>query len=92
MASNLISKYALKGTQPYVVASGSLFTRTGPLLFGVFRGVVLEVDPAAHVKLNDRPPVAGAVRAALQACGAATNLANETWETVSSSYEGALHG
>jgi hypothetical protein len=41
------------------------------------------------VKLNDRPPVAGAVRAALHACGVQTGA---VWDTISSSYEGALDG
>ncbi len=88
LATNLIRKYHLLGAAPYVVASGSLFTRTGPLLVDVFRKVVNDVDPSAKVKLNDRPPVAGAVRAALHACGVKTN---GSWETTSSSYEGVLH-
>jgi hypothetical protein len=84
----LIRKYRLEGTGAYVVASGSLFTRTGPLLLDVFRRQVHDVDPSAKVKMNDRPPVAGAVRAALQACGAETN---GSWETTSASYEGVLN-
>ena len=90
MASNLIEKYRLQSTGVHVVASGSLFTRTGPLLFDVFREVVHRTDPSAKAKLNDRPPVAGAVRAALQACGVQTTVTTGTWEAVSSSYEGAL--
>jgi N-acetylglucosamine kinase-like BadF-type ATPase len=85
LATNLILKYGLEA--PCVVASGSLFTRTGPLLFDVFRRFVHQTDPAAHVLLNDRPPVAGAVRVALHSCGAQTQGA---WETTSWAYEGAL--
>ena len=87
LATNLIRKFALRETRPYVVASGSLFTRTGSLLFDVFQGLVKEADPSARVKLNDRPPVAGAVRAALHARGVQTS---STWEAISASYEGAL--
>jgi N-acetylglucosamine kinase-like BadF-type ATPase len=65
LATNLIEKYDLAGTAPFVVASGSLFTRTGPLLFDVFQGAVHRADATARVRLNKRPPVAGAVRAAL---------------------------
>lgn len=89
LATNLIRKFGLGGTRPYVVASGSLFTRTGPLLFDVFHGLVTDADPSARVKLNDRPPVAGAVRAALHARGVQTS---PTWETISASYELALDG
>jgi N-acetylglucosamine kinase-like BadF-type ATPase len=87
LATNLIQKFSLEGTEPFVVASGSLFTRTGPLLFDVFQGIVHGVDPSARVRLNRRLPVAGAVRAALQSWGAHTNA---DWETTSTSYEGAL--
>jgi N-acetylglucosamine kinase-like BadF-type ATPase len=89
LATNLIRKFALRETRPYVVASGSLFTRTGSLLFDVFEGLVKEADPSARVKLNDRPPVAGAVRAALHARGVQTS---STWESISASYEEALDG
>ena len=88
LATNLIQKYTLAGTAPYVVASGSLFTRTGPLLFGAFRDFVHATDPSARVDLNRRPPVAGAVRAALQTWGP---RATANWEATSSSYEGALN-
>jgi N-acetylglucosamine kinase-like BadF-type ATPase len=87
LATNLIRKFALQGTEPFVVASGSLFTRTGPLLFDVFHGTVRGADASARVRLNQRPPVAGAVRAALQSQGAHTNA---DWETAGTSYEGAL--
>ena len=88
LATNLIDKFALEGTAPFVVASGSLFTRTGPLLFDVFQGIVHRADATARVRLNRRPPVAGAVRAALQSWGVHTNA---DWEKTSSSYEGALN-
>ncbi len=88
LATNLIRKYRLVGTAQYVVASGSLFTRTGPLLFDVFQKYVHEADSSARVVLNNRSPVAGAVRAALHACGMQTAA---HWETASSSYEGALN-
>lgn len=88
LATNLIDKYDLAGTAPFVVASGSLFTRTGPLLFEVFQGAVHQADPTARVRLNKRPPVAGAVRAALDSWGVQMN---GNWETTSSSYEGALN-
>jgi N-acetylglucosamine kinase-like BadF-type ATPase len=88
LATNLIDKFALKGKEPFVVASGSLFTRTGPLLFDVFQGTVQRADAAARVRLNRRPPVAGAVRAALQSWGGHTNA---DWEATSSSYEGPLN-
>ena len=77
LATNVIRKYELAGTAPFVVASGSLFTRTGPLLFGAFRDFVLAADPSARVELSRRPPVAGAVRAALQGSGGHTST---TWE------------
>jgi N-acetylglucosamine kinase-like BadF-type ATPase len=89
LATNLIRKFELRDTRAYVVASGSLFTRTGSLLFDVFQGLVNEADPSARVKLNDRPPVAGAVRAALHARGVQTA---STWETISASYEETLDG
>jgi hypothetical protein len=87
LATNLIRKYGLAGTRPFVVASGSLFTRTGPLLFDSFRDFVKSEDPYARVELSRRPPVAGAVRAALQGYGTETN---GTWEATSSSYVSAL--
>lgn len=87
LATNLIRKFALGGTAPFVVASGSLFTRTGPLLFDVFERAVHRADVTARVRLNRRPPVAGAVRAALQSWGVHSSA---DWETTSSSYEAAL--
>jgi len=87
LGTNLIRKFSLEGTAPFVVASGSLFTRTGPLLFDVFHETVQRADASARIRLNLRPPVAGAVRAALQSWGVHTNA---DWERTSSSYEGAL--
>jgi N-acetylglucosamine kinase-like BadF-type ATPase len=89
LATNLIRKFELLGKGAYVVASGSLFTRTGPLLVDVFRSLVNGADPSARVKRNDRPPVAGAVRAALHARGVQTSA---SWETISAAYEGAIDG
>ena len=88
LATNLIRKYHLAGTAPFVVASGSLFTRTGPLLFEAFRDFVKAADRGARVELSRRPPVAGAVRAALQGWGVE---ASANWEATSSAYEGALN-
>src|SRR5262249_20230481 len=87
LATDLMRKFALTGTAPYMGASGSLFTKTGPLLFETFKSVVHEADGRARVKLNDRPPVAGAVRAALDSRGIETT---GHWERTSSTYEGAL--
>jgi N-acetylglucosamine kinase-like BadF-type ATPase len=89
LATNLIRKYELAGTAPFVVASGSLFTRTGPLLFDAFRDVVKAADKSARVELSRRPPVAGAVRAALEGWGHEASSSN--WEATSSAYEGALN-
>jgi N-acetylglucosamine kinase-like BadF-type ATPase len=88
LATNLILKYGLKGRAPHVIASGSLFTRTGPLLFNVFKNLVHETDPAANVLLSNRPPVAGAVRVALQCSGAPMK---GSWVTMSSLYQDAIH-
>jgi N-acetylglucosamine kinase-like BadF-type ATPase len=63
--TNLIRRYGMGKEALAVVASGSRFVRTGPLLFEVFRREVLAVAPRAHVILSDHPPVMGAVRGAL---------------------------
>lgn len=68
-AVNLIRRHGLAGGEPRVVAAGSLFTRTGPLLFETFRREVLAAAPRAHVSCSQHPPVLGAVRAALRALG-----------------------
>jgi N-acetylglucosamine kinase-like BadF-type ATPase len=88
LATNLIRRFHLKGAAPHVVASGSLFTRTGPPLFDAFRAFVHDADAGARVVLNGCPPVAGAVRAAIHACVGETTA---SWETVGSSYERALN-
>jgi len=76
-ATNLIRRYGLTEGDPAVVAAGSRFVKTGPLLFEVFRREVLKAAPRARVVLSDYPPVMGAVRGALAACGAD---AEEVWE------------
>jgi N-acetylglucosamine kinase-like BadF-type ATPase len=65
--TNLIRRYKLENEDRAVVAAGSLFQKTGPLLFGVFREEVLKVAPRARLILADQPPVMGAVRGALMA-------------------------
>ncbi len=67
--TNLIRRYELAEGDPAVVAGGSLFMKTGPLLFDVFREGVLQVAPKARLILANQPPVMGAVRAALAAGG-----------------------
>src|SRR5262249_51925372 len=88
LATNLIHKFGLAGQAPDVVASGSLFTKTGPLMVDVFREEIFAVDSGARVMLANRPPVAGAVRAALGACGVETS---QVWNRLGVSYEGAIH-
>jgi N-acetylglucosamine kinase-like BadF-type ATPase len=88
LATNLIEKFALHGKAPRIVASGSLFTRTGAQLFDAFRERIARVDPGAMTILATRAPVVGAVRAALQARGIETN---QNWESISSSYQGAFN-
>ncbi len=76
-AGNLIRRYGLGGGDIAVVAAGSRFVKTGPLLFEVFREEVLGAAPRARVVLSEQPPVMGAVRGALGACG---REAREVWE------------
>ncbi|UCC67696.1 MAG: hypothetical protein JSV79_11335, partial [Armatimonadota bacterium] len=76
-ATNLIGRYGLAEEDVAVVAAGSRFVKTGPLLFEVFRHEVLKAAPRARVVLSDYPPVMGAVRGALAACG---RSALEVWE------------
>ncbi len=66
-ASNLIRRYGLEKKDPVVAAAGSLFLKTGPLLFDVFRQAVLETAPRARLIRADQPPVMGALRGALSA-------------------------
>jgi N-acetylglucosamine kinase-like BadF-type ATPase len=81
-ATNLIRRYGLAEEDMAVVASGSRFVMTGPLLFDVFRSDVLAVAPRARMILSDQPPVMGAVRGALAAC---VREAEEVWETLARS-------
>jgi len=67
--ANLIRRYRLENEDRAVVAAGSLFQKTGPLLFNAFREEVLKVAPRARLILADQPPVMGAVRGALMAAG-----------------------
>jgi hypothetical protein len=67
--ANLIRRYRLENEDRAVVAAGSLFQKTGPLLFNAFREEVVKVAPRAQLILADQPPVMGAVRGALMAAG-----------------------
>lgn len=69
-ATNLIRRYRLSDEELAVVAAGSRFVKTGPLLFQVFSREVLAAAPRARLILSDHPPVMGAVRGALAACAA----------------------
>jgi len=66
-ATNLIRRYGLAEQDPAVIAAGSRFVKSGPLLFQVFAREVLAVAPRAHLVLSQHPPVMGAVRGALAA-------------------------
>ncbi len=79
--TNLIRRYGLQNDTCAVVAAGSLFQKTGPLLFNSFRGEVMKMAPHAQLILADQPPVMGAVRGALSAAGAG---GPEVWETAQS--------
>lgn len=68
-ATTLVRRYGLETSDVPVIASGSRFARTGPLLFDEFRREVLAAAPKARVVLANDPPVTGAVRGALEACG-----------------------
>jgi N-acetylglucosamine kinase-like BadF-type ATPase len=78
-ATNLIGRYDLQHERPAVVAAGSLFVRTGGILFDAFREALLDEAPGAQVILADRPPVMGAFRGALHAC---VWDGSELWERV----------
>ena len=78
-ATNLIRRYRLEKEDTAVVASGSLFVKTGPLMFDVFRTDVLNVAPRARLILADLPPAIGAVRGALAAAGRGES---EVWDRV----------
>jgi len=83
-ATNLIRRYGLEKENTAVVASGSLFVRTGPLLFDVFRARVLETAPRARLSLADLPPAIGAVRGALAGAGRSEP---EVWDRVRATAE-----
>ena len=68
-ATNLIRRYGLDQEAVPVVAGGTLFTKTGPLLFEVFQRGVKEAAARAQVILADQPPLMGAVRGALSGSG-----------------------
>jgi len=68
-AANLLRRYNLADQDTAVVASGSLFMKTGRLLFDAFCREVLKVAPRTRMILTDHPPVMGAVRGALFVCG-----------------------
>lgn len=78
-ATNLIKRYGSEKDDTAVVASGSLFVKTGSLLFDVFRAQVLETAPRARLILAELPPAIGAVRGALGAVG---QSGAEVWERV----------
>lgn len=77
LATNLVRRHHLESEVVTIVASGSLFSRTGPLLFEVFQSEIHAVASQADVLLADRPPALGAARAALAATGVTTQ---EAWE------------
>lgn len=68
-ATNLIRRYKLEREEIEVVAAGTLFMRTGPLLYDVFRARLAEAAPRAKPILADCPPLMGAVRGALMLSG-----------------------
>jgi len=69
MAINLIRRYNLTNNSIPIVASGSLMTKTGALLFNVFKKEIKSSIPDARVILTQNQPVLGAVWTALNECG-----------------------
>ena len=69
-ATNLMRRFGLTDKAPVIVAFGSRFVRTGPLLFDTFSQEVHAAAPLANIMLADLPPAMGAVRAGLEACAA----------------------
>lgn len=67
-ATNLIGRYRLAEEEPAVVAAGTLFTKTGPLLWEAFSREMKATVSRARLVLADLPPVMGGVRGALAAC------------------------
>jgi N-acetylglucosamine kinase-like BadF-type ATPase len=78
-ATTLIKRYGLVNEEVDVVASGSLFMKTGPLLYGVFQEQLLESCPRTKPVLADRPPLMGAVRGALEG---ARGFREEVWRRI----------
>jgi N-acetylglucosamine kinase-like BadF-type ATPase len=78
-ATNLVRRYALEDEEVEVIAAGSLFMRTGPLLFDVFRAKLADAAPLAKPILADRPPLMGAVRGALILSG---NYSPAAWSRI----------
>jgi N-acetylglucosamine kinase-like BadF-type ATPase len=78
-ATNLMHRYHLEDEVVPVVAAGSLFQKTGPLLFDLFRESLGEGAPKAVPILADQPPLMGAVRGALKAVG---HDEAELWERI----------
>jgi len=78
-ANTLIRRYDLVASDPVVAAAGSLFLKTGSLLFDVFAEEVRRTTPRARLIRAEQPPVMGAVRGALEAVGLGTP---EVWESV----------
>jgi N-acetylglucosamine kinase-like BadF-type ATPase len=78
-ATNLVHRYHLEEEAVPVVAAGSLFQKTGPLLFDLFRRSLHEGAPKAVPILADQPPLMGAVRGALTAIG---RHEPELWERI----------
>ncbi|MGD0111848.1 MAG: BadF/BadG/BcrA/BcrD ATPase family protein [Armatimonadota bacterium] len=76
-ATNLIRRYRLEQEAVEVVAAGTLFMRTGPLLFDTFRARLSEAAPRARPILADCPPLMGAVRGALMLSG---TYSPEAWK------------
>jgi N-acetylglucosamine kinase-like BadF-type ATPase len=72
LATNVLRKRGLLDSAVPVIASGSLFTQTGPLMFSVFEAEVRRAAPNARTALFVHPPASGALRAALEACGVNT--------------------
>ncbi|MGQ9778614.1 MAG: hypothetical protein ACUVRM_01880 [Bacillota bacterium] len=70
------------------MASGSLFTKTGPLLFTLFRRFLEAGAPRAKAVLITHQPVLGAVRRALQACG---RDAPEVWAQLRRTISKSIH-
>ena len=71
-ATNLLRRYQLEQEPVPVVAAGSLFQRTGPQFYALFREALARGAPNAQPILADHPPLMGAVRGAVRAGGVET--------------------